>query len=294
MTESNLCFNHEAFILDGDGFEFGDVSAAAIASVEDHKVLKYLERLELFTVLNKMTAEQANKCERAWFELTLPSKARMVATLEGGTTETESRVGFNPSLAFKQVVHPNFERLTSTFSSELSSMNMTTEDLMIMLRPASLNIMSSRPVETVTYSSFLCCCYKMFYDPDKEARSRRLEKGRFLSVFRTYDVDFDRYLSPNEFRSLFKSEFPEMTEAEVRSVGRKLDIDLDSKISEREFLIWGLVGGVLDSIRGKRGQREEAKADTLYLRFRRESKAGVLGISAANLLGGETREAEEA
>ena len=49
------------------------------------------------------------------------------------------------------------------------------------------------------------------------------------------------------------AEFPEMSPPEVRAVCEQLDIDLDGQISEREFLIWGLVGGVVDKIKSKRG-----------------------------------------
>ena len=52
-----------------------------------------------------------------------------------------------PALTFKQVLHPNFEKLSAYFGDELSEMSMTAVDLEIMLRKASLNVVSSRPVE---------------------------------------------------------------------------------------------------------------------------------------------------
>ena len=89
MTDKKLCFDHEAFEMEaeeGSGGFFGDVNAALksplLLSCADHLLSNYLEKLELFTVLNKMPAAVAEKCEKAWYELTMPVKARLVATLE--------------------------------------------------------------------------------------------------------------------------------------------------------------------------------------------------------------------
>ena len=124
----------------------------------------------------------------------------------------------------------------------------------------------------------------MFYDPDKETRERRLEKGRFMSIFRTYDVDFDRFLSPSEFSDLCSCEFPEMSPSDVRAVGEQLDIDLDGQISEREFLIWGLVGGVVNSIKKKR--RDSHMNGKFQVNHRKASRSAEMMVGFSPAAGG--------
>lgn len=143
----------------------GNLSGAAELSCADHLLSNYLEKLELFTVLNKMPAAVVEKCEKAWYELTSPVKARLVASLEGGGQT-------NPNLTFKQVLHPNFEKLAAHFADELSEMSMTVADLEIMLRKASLNVVSSKPVEVRSGCDFLGKSLRLLLTPFKRRKTQ--------------------------------------------------------------------------------------------------------------------------
>ena len=112
----------------------------------------------------------------------------------------------------------------------------------------------------MAWPKFVSCCYKLFYDPDKAAVAQRLEKGKFLAIFRKYDVDFDGFLDKKEFGELCKNELPEMPSDEVAATAKKIDIDVDGYVSEREFLIWGLVAGTVQEVnrrRSSKGSEEE-------------------------------------
>ncbi|GMH81787.1 hypothetical protein TL16_g09045 [Triparma laevis f. inornata] len=240
MTDSKFFYNCEPFELKETDWE--STTGSFFDPGTNHSLMAYSKNLEMYRCLNLMSEDQVNRCQKAWADVIRPVKAQTVGSLVG---LDDNSVG--TSVEFVNSVQPNFDlvpdHLDSEFEAEIEGHGkITIEEFEIMIRKGSLgHTHSFGKTEAVAWPSFVSCCYKLFYDPDKLSVSQRLEKGKFLAAFRKYDVDFDGFLNPEEFGEMCENEFKEMSKEEIVESAKKIDVDVDGYISEREFLIWGLV-----------------------------------------------------
>ncbi|GMH49405.1 hypothetical protein TL16_g00508 [Triparma laevis f. inornata] len=114
--------------------------------------------------------------------------------------------------------------------------SVTLKDFRTMLHQ---NITGEKSV--VTYKDFVCVCYDLLFDKDVRRRMGRVRRARHLATFRTYDLDFDGYLSPKEFRAMCKNEFGMKEEQDIQHIADAIDLDMDGYLSEQEFIVWALV-----------------------------------------------------
>lgn len=93
----------------------------------------------------------------------------------------------------------------------------------------------------VAYKDFVCVCYDLLFDKDTRKRLAKVRRARHLATFRKYDIDFDGFLSPKEFRTMCKNEFAMKEEQDIRHIADAIDLNMDGYLSEQEFVVWALV-----------------------------------------------------
>ncbi|GMI09202.1 hypothetical protein TrVE_jg1217 [Triparma verrucosa] len=232
LTDSRCYVNHDNFTLKSDDWGAGDGIAERFT---DHKCLSYASLLRMFDCLNKMTKAQAAKCERGWLHFTEETSVQMISSLvpdaDGAMT-----VQFERSVATNLAALGVFFREEFEGTAGDGSDGVTLKDFRTVLHQ---NITSEKSV--VAYKDFVCVCYDLLFDKDTRKRLAKVRRARHLSTFRKYDIDFDGFLSPKEFRTMCKNEFAMKEEQDIRHIADAIDLNMDGYLSEQEFVVWALV-----------------------------------------------------
>lgn len=93
---------------------------------------------------------------------------------------------------------------------------------------------------TVGYREFLVACYETLFEKDVAKRARTVEESIIQAEFNGADLDFDGYLSKEEFMTLVDKKYPDMSKDVKVELMKAVDLDGNEQISVREYLIWRL------------------------------------------------------
>ena len=239
MSQNAMNFDMTPYCLKPGSWENDNRSALEMAA--DHAAISYSTLLDMYSVTDAMTKEQIEKTKVAWANFLSSNKAQVVPSV----VQDSSCINYDRSL------EPNFAGLEDAFKTEFTEPvseefgAISVEDFRMVLRGQTHKNGLRVGMGTVRWPHFVCTAYRVFYDPDKAARARRVQKARFLAIFNRYDTDFDEYLNEQEFRNLCRDAFPKLTEDMIAETTKRLDLDMDGFISQREFLIWGFFGAKL-------------------------------------------------